>query len=504
MKYIFPAAALVMLLSFSAFRAEERTSADAKLKGKVKIVREFAYKPVIQFDEITPGRCLDSAVTAFNEAGGITQLSHFGKQSDNIYRANKSYRNAFKYNERNQRTEELFYDEFGKLAKKSVLKYDSAGNKSEVNQYDAANALQLKEKYKYNAAGQCIQYNKYRGNGERIVREWYFYNSIGRRVKQATVDAANKLIEETVYVYNGNGDALQVTTYNSSVHSWSSQVSRVRHEYDANWKLTRTRSYYSPWHSPDKIPTIYDEQGRLVREECEYTYDKNNNILSSKIIRKGVLTAKETYRDGLLEKVTQYDKELPSVTYSFDAFGNVTSYVFYYSSGETSVEEYGYNDGGRPIRFTNKYSRDEYQYDEYDRLVEVKRYSNSDNSLSIRTAYSYAGDSWKPNSRTVTSYDDDGRVDATDTHAIMYDDDVAVDGFLWGRELGFLCQQTVNYKWDHYDNLLEVKKVLPGISDIHSYSYTYDAQGNWTKKSHFHQLATVPDRITERIYEYFP
>ncbi len=503
MKYIFPVAALVVLLAFSAFRAVEHTLADAKFKGKVKTVREFAYKPVIQFDEITPGRCLDSAVSTFNEGGFITQLSHFGKQSDNIYRANKSYRNVFKYNERNQRTEELYYDEYGKLAKKRVLKYDSAGNKLDVSQYDAANALQLKEKFKYNAAGQCIQYNRYRGNGERIVREWYFYNSIGQRVKQASVDASNKLIEETIYVYNSHGDTLQATTYNSSVQSWSSQVSRVRNVYDVNWKLSRTKWYYSPWQSPENIPTLYDDKGRLLREECEYTYDKNNNILTSTLMTKGVLTARETYKEGLLEKRTTYDKGTPSVAYSFDTFGNLTSCLYYFSSGGTSVEEYTYDDSGRPIKLTNTYSRDEYKYDEYDRLVQINRYSKSDNRLSVRTVFSYPGDSWKPSSRTVTSFDN-GKVDASQVRAITYDDDIAVDGYLWGRELGFLCQSSAQYKWDQHDNLLEVKKVFPGSSDTQTYSYTYDAQGNWTKKSHFHQPATTPDRVTERIYEYFP
>jgi hypothetical protein len=487
---------------FCSFALNDSDASGQNIKGNVKTLVEFRYEPVIQFDEMSRGKSLDSAITTFNERGSVTQFSHIGRQGENIYRANKSYRKAYKYNERNQRVEELRYNEYGKLELKRVLKYDSAGNRSEVNLYDAANVLLEKQKYKYNPAGQCTQLNRYRGNGDRVLREWYFYNSKGQRVKQAVVDGSNKLIEEIIYVYNSNGDTLQSTTYNSPVRSWTSQVSRIRNEYDASSRLITRRSYDSPWHSPDR-PAFYDDNGRIVREEWEYTYDKNNNILTSKMLKAGVLTTEEVYKEGLLEKRTNYGSDgLPTILL-FNIFGNLTSQIFNHSGGTQSVYEYVYDDSGRLIKSIETYFRDEHQYDEYNRLIQVKRYDKSNNQLSMTTEYSYYASAWKPHARTQKTYEN-GKVDYSGTKAILYEEDIAVDGFLWAREPGFLCTETMQFKWDQNNNVIEAKEIRAGSINTQTYSYTYDVKGNWTKKSHFKQPATTPDWITERIYEYFP
>ena len=113
------------------------------------------------------------------------------------------------------------YRKDGSLKHKETAKYDSKGNKTEETVWDAADLQPNPEKYvkhvsKFNEDEDKIEELEYDKEDRLVSKTQFSYNSNGEKTLEVVYDNAGKLKKRTVYLYNAKGLKVEKKEYDQN------------------------------------------------------------------------------------------------------------------------------------------------------------------------------------------------------------------------------------------------------------------------------------------------
>ncbi len=339
--------------------------------------------------------------------------------------------NTYTYNEAGQvtsvtdaegNTTTATYDAYGNLMQVS----DSTGTMTYA-EYDALDRLILQE----DASGECTYYEydkanniiSVRNTGDNSQEYRYKYDELGRMV--ACKDPEGGIVKAS---YTQSGQVQTITDPNGGV---------TEYIYD---ELDRISEVISAIGSTQKY--TYNAQGLLSEEQnakgqkTRYTYDAIGRI-KTKSDESGTIRYSYDANGNILKVEEKQGLSTKTIVRTFDAMNRVTSVTD--SNGKTI--KYGYDELGNRISLT--YPGGEivrYTYDKCGRML---------------TVTDIAGN--------VTRYEYDKRGNLTKQ--------IRPDGSIETRQ------------YDALGNLKQQRDVAADQSEIHTFTYTYDSNGNIIEKT---------------------
>ncbi|MFN5565609.1 MAG: RHS repeat-associated core domain-containing protein, partial [Pseudanabaena sp.] len=358
------------------------------------------------------------------------------------------------------------YDELGRIISETSFASRTTNYEYDIRNRRTARVLSngQKEEFTYNSNDQVTSYKDTSGNSIN-----YEYDGNGNLIKSSLPDTST-----VVYAYYDNGLVKSITN-NSGTQSY---------EYDSDGNLTKftdlngnviNYSYdlvdrkFSVSSISGTTTYSFNTDGNLIgvndakTGNVTYTYD-TNGLLKTKSLPNGVV---ETYgwdNRGLLATLVQVkgNETIASYIYSRDNFGNISR-----------IDE---NVG------LNSERHIEYQYDNLNRLSLEKISQNGD----IRTiSYRYDGEGNLLNRNdsqdglTVYTYGTSGV-----TNGLLLSKDVngVISSYSYdsnGNRIKEVSSLGIKeYNWDALKRLSGLKVEDSSGNVLHSYIYTYDAQGN--------------------------
>ncbi len=326
------------------------------------------------------------------------------------------------------------YDDEGEILSGRVLECDENGNEIKDLYYDKGGEISRSEEYQYDADGNLIEYKyiSYQSSeNSDSSRQTWAYDENGNEIEYVSYDKYGNIERKTNSEYDAGGNQTKHTTYdeNDEITGWTETAydengCEIKYEvYDKNGSCTRTitKEYDERRNLINYV--IYDDDGELI-EKSEYEYDKNDNRV--KIVHYGdgvTISTKIEFgydENGNETKYVAYTDSGRTISYwyerEYDENGNVIKHVGYDSEGVSDyIEEYGYDEGGRPIyeNIDGAYPRmKEYEYDECGNKVK-----------EIYTSYDpKTGQEEYKSRRWEKEYGEDGR----DISAFFYDNEQTV------------------------------------------------------------------------------
>jgi len=242
MKYI-----LIFFFSFCLFscsREIKNSLTEKNLKGDIRILTEFGYKPVIKFGEIQKDSLQYKLLSDFDENGNIVSENWLDSGIRNIY------------------------------------KYDSIGKLIEQDNYNELKtpSFSSKKKFIYDVNNNLIEKNTYLSDGVLFEKIIYDY------------DENNNNIQSKCYKYDFDGKEVLKFMFKSKYDKNGNEIESVHYDNLGRKEYTETYKY-------DEKGLIIEETSDFLRtSKKKYTYDDNGNILKVKEYSiKEVLIGEETY-----------------------------------------------------------------------------------------------------------------------------------------------------------------------------------------------------------------
>ena len=233
------------------------------LRGKVKSLRDYSYKGIDKFGEISKGeRQFEEGFVRYPNnppAGGYLAFNTEGNFDETIeydIKENIEFKVVYSYNEKGRITEKKVNHSNNTLKYKYVFKYDNNGylidesiylkdgslskkkvydnqeerNKIFVNTFFVKGELSSSAEFEYNDEGYLIKevFNDY---GVSVVRHNYYYNNKGYLIKRnQKITSENRDMDfDNNFNYNENGDMIEsgYTSYKYEYDSQNNWIKRI-------------------------------------------------------------------------------------------------------------------------------------------------------------------------------------------------------------------------------------------------------------------------------------
>lgn len=402
-------------------------------------------------------------------------------------------KSIYHYDESNNLIEIDVTNADGSQGTKNIYNYDEHGNLIEEYAVNADGTQGTKYIYSYDDRGNIVEEQMIYADGS-VYQDCYTYDSDNCLIAQLTVSPREE--EQIFYDKDGNIIKTVLLKYYTNTSGWY-----LDYTYD-NDRLTDIVWYKDSGEVYQRRVYSYDETGRNVRIDYEYTTDQSEiydaytvYILQSldengKIIKEisydqnnlelygeeyvydaqGNILKKDTFRNLNTKYGATRRTELNHYTYEYDENGNMTKSIHTYDNDKWSHEDKEYIQGCYTETFV---------YDENGNLTEWNQRSENYNFKDYKTE------------RKVYAYDDN-------SHEILfqhYKNDVMIEQLIKAYddndhmtlsevyEDGTLRERSV-WTYDENGNLSEF--ALFNI-DILSYRYTYE----------YEKIYVSPDRVKQ-------
>ena len=286
-----------------------------------------------------------------------------------------------------------------------------------------------------------------------------------------TYDVAGNLLTKTDRngtLFNYTNDALGRVWKIHATPAGGSKTLLEEHAY------TRMNAPRRDTNDTLTVDQFYDDRGNLIKVtesdgiEKNYTYDLDNNRLSSIIKKNGVITNHTVYTYDILGRMTTVKENgAPQATYTYDANGNRAS-VTYANGAQTS---YTYNRANLVTGVYNGKKNNSTAYGSYTYTYQLdgnQRTKTDKNGTTTAYSYDKAGRLWM---EAVTPL---GAAQALTTDTYTYDD-------YGNRDIMFQNGVMTEHFYDRRNRLTRTYK-SDGIVEEETL-YTYDANGNELTKA---------------------
>ncbi len=328
--------------------------------------------------------------------GNVREFAHYGRRGEPVY-VGGAFRTTAEYDERGNRTEEAYWDEFGKptaLQRGYIrvrMKYDPRDNLVEIKYYDEE--------------GHLTRHPQGYARLEKHYDEW------------------DRLTEESSWDEKGHPAPVVPDGYVRYTAKYDERGNRTEVSYfDAGGKLTRLKGQgYA------RVTSRYDERGNRVEQAYWDEHGRpadhadGNHRFTSKYDERGNCTERTFFdkagnvtrlKDGTYARVTAgYDDRGYTVEQAYwDEHGqpashNDTNHRFTakYDERGNAVEQVYFGPDGRRQKIKSGHARWTARHDEHDNQLEKAYFDEDDHP--IRGPEGYA--------RRVGEYDDRGEPKST-------------------------------------------------------------------------------------------
>lgn len=243
-------------------------------QGKVRSCTSFVYKAIVQVDAIITGEKIEGSSSNFDSLGRLTADELYFIFGDSI-----DYEYHYQYDTAGNPLEEFY----GNQRFTAVNKYDSLGNLLECTTFEENGTVDFKFLYRYNSLGQEFENKAYNADGSLYETIIYLYDNQGNLIEKEKEMGAGTFGYRIAFRYDAVGNEIEKTSYRFD----GSVEKKSTYQYDTHSNLIESSE--DGFHNSFQ----YNEKGNLVEEiEKEgnqfkfrslYTYDKQNNLLSTKV-----------------------------------------------------------------------------------------------------------------------------------------------------------------------------------------------------------------------------
>ncbi|GIM53243.1 hypothetical protein CAPN004_22730 [Capnocytophaga cynodegmi] len=208
-----------------------------------------------------------------------------GNEIENIwYNGNdkNGSKRTLKYDDKGNEIEYIMYYENGKIDSKITSKYDDKGNKIERIGYNRNGKIDFKETREYNNQGNLIEEIRYRRDGKIDFKETWKYDSQGNKMERYEGRQDRKKWQEAFskFTYENNRTTIERVRYTngniSSEETW---------RYDEKGKLIevseRKKQNTGKW-KEELTKYEYDDQDNWIQEMI-FKQQRNKQIISKRI-----------------------------------------------------------------------------------------------------------------------------------------------------------------------------------------------------------------------------
>ena len=312
---------LLALLSgfFTNSRGQEPVEyhkAEQGLFGKVRFMAEKRYDALQTDGEIVKGPLRGNDTYSYNQAGCL--LENTTSNADGLIR-----RDVHRYENDQNRVEEIRYDSDGALVYRNTYLYDEKGNQVEKTVHDDRGkpqfrihttyddrgaVLKIKKTYvSLPAPAKTIVENSYDDHGRLIeermsdlmgpVRIQYRYDEQGRKIEMNLYQSKKKLVERQTFVYDGESRLIENVIYQGN----DMLTGKILCEYDERGNLSMKSRFAS--------------DGQLLeRETHEFQYDPSGNLVMENHFRfyQGTAETSEISEYSNFDKMGNWQWKLQS------------------------------------------------------------------------------------------------------------------------------------------------------------------------------------------------
>lgn len=199
----------------------------------------------------------------------------------------------YAYDEKSNRTEEVFYQYKNNFYKdstiiKSTYKYDGEGNIIEKNINDS-NIVQT---YKYDYKGNLLENYLYKPKNKLKLKRIFVYDTNGNQQELSVFTSSGKVKNKITYLYDDNGNKIEQK--NHKPKNWLSQERIVKqtYKYDDKGNIIEKAIYKADGSLKDKYIYLYeyDKEGNWVKKATTVNHptsllvDKLNTITNREIV----------------------------------------------------------------------------------------------------------------------------------------------------------------------------------------------------------------------------
>ncbi len=332
----------------------------------------------------------------------------------------------------------------------------------------------------------------------------------------------NVKIEPEWSAFHLNGNVKSIEDYTTEVETTSSNPRQFENQYqsdialqfDEKGKLTG-KTIYREDGSVAKV-FVYDGKEKLLSEkqytnltgfvETKYTWENENNTITTKRTNDGTLIDKEVYHyvNGLKIdkfKYNQQEIQIDRISYKYDADNRLTDEIYY--KGQATMQSRVFKDYD-----PNGNLAAEAMYNKNDEL-QWKMSMKYENNLLVQSVTKDANQ--KLLSDVVKKYDDKNRMifkslfDSFDNsfNAEKFEYDAFNNTTSWEIYKNDVLKNKTIFRYDDKNNLIsEIQYDANNkILSEKEYQYTYDSKSNWiTKKTIINKTKTF---ITSRKIAYY-
>ncbi|MBQ4600361.1 MAG: RHS repeat-associated core domain-containing protein, partial [Oscillospiraceae bacterium] len=346
----------------------------------------------------------------------------------------------------------------------------------------ATDALGNITRYNYNEDTGVLNWVQYPEDTE-ATRTVYTYDSMYRMASmELTTDTGLALSTE----YTFENDLLTKletpsTTYSFTYGDFALRSSvKVGTTTLASYDYTNDRNFYLEelaYGNGDSVQYEYDQQGRVTKQTYEdnsyvtYDYDNSGALATVYDSETGISTTYYyDFTDRMMKYVESGNGYSHSVGYEYDTINNLTQMVETVN-GVAHTTGYTYDDDNRVTAITTDGITESYTYDAYGRIT-TKVTKNGDTTVLTET-YTYKPGPNGTLTGQVATHKTEG-VNYSVTYAYTYDDNGNITSVSDGT-------YTTTYAYDSANQLIRENNQQAGST----YTWVYDNAGNIQSKNQY-------------------
>ena len=268
------------------------------------------------------------------------------------------------FNEAGRKTEEITYElQSGTVTNKVVYAYDKQGRLQDYETYssvvDKTLSQPQKSSYKYDEKGNVVEFVYYQSDGTLGGRFLYKYDAKGNKLEEIIYSWNGTRIGKLLNTYDEAGNHLTQTSYNEDDSiSWKSVNTYNARGHKIEWVqaiagIVRYRVTYN-----------YDDKNRLVEQEI-FEYNQTPNLRSSHAPEPGKILYSYNDKERVKE-VAVYDEggSLKEKTiYLLDERGNEVGRRAFKADGSPNPTAVHWYDKSKLLRTLSGIETTRYEYD---------------------------------------------------------------------------------------------------------------------------------------------